>query len=253
MLVLETTQANIMSMAALYGFLEPSREYLQELAGRLQETKPTPFRKNSSMVRRWLRRQRVTSLIDANKHTVKARDYLGNSKLRLALEALILADANRDAIPNYCKAICGVRPHPKEVSFFEHYFWNVGLLSPQEWTEYLSDHHDGDLLNEARKRGPQYALWKLGYREEVLQEDIVKAVLHEATMRFFETGSRKNGKDTAVTAKLWSEQIFRSLEELGKSGDAVQEVLNQLKNITIRLDRTDIASIEALKDNQSED
>jgi len=239
-------------MAALYRFPEPSREYLQELASKLQETKP-PGRKNSAATRRWLRRQRIASLIDSNKHVVKARDFLGNPKLRLALEALIISDASRSSLPRYCKAIAGVLPHPKEVKFFEHYFWNVNLLSPQEWTEYLSEHPDEEFLTEARERGPQYTLWKLGYREEIAQEDIVKAVLHEATMRFFETGSKKNTKDTAVIAKLWSEQIFRSMEELGKSGDAVQEVLNQLKNIAIRLDRTDIASIEALMDNQSED
>jgi hypothetical protein len=65
-------------------------------------------------------------------------------------------------------------------------------------------------------------------------------------MRFFEVGSKKNSKDTALTAKLWSEQIFKSLEELNKSGDAVQEVLEDLKNITIRLEKSSIKDIEAL-------
>ena len=253
MLVSGSTQSNIAEIARLYSFPVPDRAYLRSLQQKLNETKPSPFRASSRPAKAWLRRQRVMSLFSSDRHALKSRDYLGNYKLRPVLEALILADTAREEIPEYCAKICGKKPSPKAVKLFEHYFWNRAVLTPSEWVSYLSGHEEGDFLIECYRRGPVYALWKLGYREEVSQEEVVKGILHESTMRYFETSSKNNSKDTAVTAKLWSEQVFRALEELGKTGDGVQQVLDELKNIAIHLEKTDIASIEALKDGEKEE
>ena len=193
------------------------------------------------------------SLIGANKDAIKSRDYLGNYKIRPVLEALIIAGTDRKSIPEYCAKICGKKPSLKSVKLFEHYSWNRSLLAPSEWSEYLKQHANGSTLLECYRRGPVYALWKLGYREQVSQEEVVRGILHESTMRYFETGSENNSRDTALTAKLWSEQVFRALEELGKTGDGVQQVLRELKNIAIHLEKTDISSIEALNDVEAED
>jgi hypothetical protein len=253
MLVSGSTQSDIVDISRLYSFTVPDRDYLRELSQKLNETKPSPFRATLKPAKAWLRRQRIMSLFTSDESAVKARTYLGNYKLRPVLEALILADTDRASIPDYCAKICGKKPSTKSVRLFEHYFWNRSLLTPSEWAGHLAGHDEGDLLLECYRRGPMYALWKLGYREEVSPDEVVKGILHESTMRYFETGSEKNSKDTAIMAKLWSEQAFRALEELGKTGDGVQQVLDELKNIAIHLEKTDISSIEALKNGKPED
>ena len=238
--------SDVISASEMYGFVPPEQRYLQELSQAIDRTKPKPFRVNSAAARTWLRRQRVMSLISADKDAVRARDYLGDTKVRPVLEALILADTPRSEIPGYCLTLTGKKVTVKSVKFFEHYFWNRNTLTLKEWDSHLSGHSSGEMLMACRERGVEYALWKLGYRVDIEHEQVVRGVLHEATMRFFEVGTKSNSKDTALTAKLWSEQIFKSLEELNKSGDAVQEVLEDLKNITIRLEKSSIKDIESL-------
>ena len=65
-------------------------------------------------------------------------------------------------------------------------------------------------------------------------------------MRFFETSQFENSRDTAMTAKLWAESLFKANEELEKSGDAVKQVLDNLKDIAIKLGKRDITSIDDL-------
>ena len=240
------TYENIVDLAALYGFPPPLLEYLQELNGKLSETRPKPFRQDSTKVRNWLRRQRVMSLMNGDKDALKARKYLGDKKIRPVLESLILADTPRDSIPGYCEAIAGKKPSLKSVQLYEHYFWNRDSMSFFEWEVYLTCHPNGKVLLDCHERGPEFALWKLGYREDIPQDQIVKGVLHEATMRYFETTGKDNTRDTAMTAKMWSETIFRSLEEMNKTGDGVQRVLDDLKHLALRLEGTNIKDIDSV-------
>ena len=238
------TYDDIVDLAVLYGFSAPTRDYLQELNNKISETKPKPFRKNSTKVRNWLRRQRVMSLINGDRDAVSARKFLGDTKMRPVLEALILADADRASIPKYCETIAGKKPTEKSVRLFEHYFWNRDSLSFFEWEVYLTSHPNGKMLVACHERGYEFALWKLGFRENIPQDQIVRNVLHEATMRYFETGGRDNTRDTAMTAKMWSETIFKSLEEMNKTGDGVQRVLDDLRHLALKLEETGIKDID---------
>ena len=102
------------------------------------------------------------------------------------------------------------------------------------------------MLLNCHERGPEFALWKLGYREDIPQDKIVRGVLHEATMRYFETSGKENTRDTAMTAKMWSETIFRSLEEMNKTGDGVQRVLDDLRHLALKLEDTGIKDVNSV-------
>ena len=49
-----------------------------------------------------------------------------------------------------------------------------------------------------------------------------------------------------MTAKLWAENIFRATEELNKTGDAVGQVLDGLRDIAIKLGKRDVSSVHSL-------
>ena len=90
-------------------------------------------------------------------------------------------------------------------------------------------------------------MWRLGFRIELSQQDVIRGVFHESAMRFFETTTQKNTRDTAMTAKMWAENIFKATEELNKTGDEVRQVLDELKSVAIKLGKRDISSIDDLK------
>ena len=135
----------------------------------------------------------------------------------------------------------------KTIDMYRHYFWNRELLSGREWFAYLDKYPDGKMLQQCYKQGIEYALWRTGYRVDLPQKDVIRSVFHESAMRFFETTASPNNRDTAMTAKMWAENIFKATEELNRTGDEVQQVLEELRSVAIKLGKRDITSLESLK------
>ena len=112
--------------------------------------------------------------------------------------------------------------------------------------DYLDDRSDRWLLLNSYDQGHEYALWKLGYRIQTSQEELVDAMLHEAAMRYLETRTMVNGEKTALTAKMWSEVVFKSIEEKDKKGDQAMKVAQEIREIAIKLEKASIKSIKEL-------
>ena len=236
----------ISDTAGLYEFPEPSMRYIAHLRESLWKTRPDPFRPGGAKTRAWIRRQRVMSLFKEDPSALAARELLGLPRARRVMNSLLLAGTPVEEIVEHVLQLTGQTTTQKTVSLYRHYFWNRKLLSTQQWLVYLETHCDGDMLSTCLHRGTEHALWKLGYRVEIPQEVVLRGIFHESSMRFFELADRDNGRDTALTAKLWAESVFRAVEELNRSGDAVQQVIGELRDMAIRLGRRDISSIESL-------
>ncbi|MAP23581.1 MAG: hypothetical protein CL582_21850 [Alteromonadaceae bacterium] len=187
------------------------------------------------------------SLATGQQHALQARDLLGDTKIRPVIEALILSDAALEDISEHTLNITGNKISKNVLDMYRHYFWNRELLSSGEWFSYLEEHPNGELLSQCYRQGLEYALWRLGYRVELSQQDVLRGVFHESAMRFFETTTQSNTRDTAFTAKMWAENIFKATEELNKTGDEVRQVLDELKSVAIKLGKRDISSIDKLK------
>ena len=144
--------------------------------------------------------------------------------------------------------LCNKAVSHKIISLYQHYFWNPKIMSTSKWYAHLQTHPDGQNLKGCFNKGEEYALWKLGYRIDLSQEEMLKTVFHESSMRFMELNGKSNNRHTALTAKLWAENIFKANEELSRSGDTAKEVLEELRGIAIKLGKRDISSIEELGD-----
>jgi len=240
-------QGQIAAAACMYRMPEPSSEYLRGINAKLRETKPARFDITNSPTKAWVRRQRIMSMATEQRHALRARDLLGDTKIRPLLEALILSDASLEDISSYILEIGGQKVAQKTIDMYRHYFWNRELLSGREWFAYLDKYPDGKMLQQCYKQGIEYALWRTGYRVDLPQKDVIRSVFHESAMRFFETTASPNNRDTAMTAKMWAENIFKATEELNRTGDEVQQVLEELRSVAIKLGKRDITSLESLK------
>ena len=241
-----STRAQIASMAEMYAMVPPTQEYLSALDQKLSNTKPNPFRLSSPNVLSWIRRQRMMSLYREDEHATEARDILGDNKKRKIIEALTLAEAESETIAHYLSLLCNTTVSERVINIYQHYFWNPKIMTTKQWFKFLNTHPDGKILKDCLGRDPEYALWKIGHRIELSQEDVLKEVLHESSMRFMELCGRPNNRNTALTAKLWAENLFKAHEELSRTGDAAKEVLEELRGISIKLGKRDISSIEDL-------
>ncbi len=238
----------ICEAAVLYEMPEPDTDYLAVIRDQLERTKPSPFRLDFAETRKWVRRQRIMSLAKEDRYAVQARDLLGNTKVRPVLDALLIADTPVERVTSYIKDITGQSVTKRVINMYAHYFVNRDLLSTSEWFSYYKDPENGNMLKSCYSRGEEFALWKLGHKVELSQKEVIRDLFHESSMRFFETTAMPNGKDTAMTAKLWAENIFKATEEMNKTGDAVSQVIDGLRDIAIKLGKRDISSVQDLGD-----
>ena len=238
----------ICEAAVLYEMPEPDTDYLLVIRDQLERTKPSPFRLDFAETRKWVRRQRIMSLAKEDKYAVQARDLLGNTRVRPVLDALLISDTPVDRIALYLKDITGQSVTKRVINMYAHYFMNRDLLSTSEWFSYFMAHENGKMLKSCYSRGEEFTLWKLGHKVPLSQKEVIRDLFHESSMRFFETAGMPNGKDTAMTAKLWAENIFKATEEMNKTGDAVSQVIDGLRDIAIKLGKRDISSVQDLGD-----
>tara|TARA_B100000131_G_scaffold166520_1_gene160994 strand:- start:16635 stop:17405 length:771 start_codon:yes stop_codon:yes gene_type:complete len=242
----EMSLEQIAETAVMYEMLEPEPGYLAELREKLLETRPTPFRIDFGPTKAWVRRQRIMSLAKEDKHAVEARNLLGDYKARPVLEGLLLSGMGAEEVASNLKEITGKDVSKRTIKMFKHYFWNLELLSTSQWLSYLKKHPEGRVLKSCYSRGPEFALWKLGSSPELEQKAVIRGLFNESSMRFFETAGMPNSRETALTAKLWAENIFKATEELNRTGDAVQQVVDGLRDIAIKLGKRDVSSIQDL-------
>jgi hypothetical protein len=239
------SDAAIKGSSELYDIRPPEDGYLHVLRAKT----PQPIAKTPVGVRMWQRRMRVHSMCSHLDAANEARECLLEPRLRPLLEILLLADTPREDIPKYCKDITGLKPSVKAVKLFEHYFWNRSLLSDKQWGLFLNkDREDKEKwhLHDCYMQGPEYALWRMGYRIEVDHQHMLELVAQEACMRIMQSTVDPNTRDTAIKANLWLDGYMKVLERLDREGHAKQEVLDLLRSMSIRLDKSTVEDIESV-------
>ncbi len=241
------TLEGVVQAATLYQMVPPPLEYLRALRDQLEETKPSPFRMTSGATRSWVRRQRVMSMANNEPAAVEARQLLADNKLRPILEALLTADVGVDKVVKHVLTLTGRTLSKEVVDRYRHYFWNRDLMSLADWTAYLDEYPGGRDLLSCRKQGEEFALWKLGYRVELSKQEVLQTILHESAMRFVELNGYNNGMKTATAAKFWADNVFRSIEALDKGGDSVKQVVDSLRDLSIKLGRREVSSVERVR------
>lgn len=241
------TLEGIVQAASLYQMVPPTLSYLRALRDQLDETKPSPFRMTSGAVRSWVRRQRVMSMANNDPAAVEARQLLADNKLRPILEALLIADVDVDKVVAHVKTLTGRSVSKEVVDRYRHYFWNRDVMSLADWNLYLDSYTGGKDLMSCLKQGEEFALWKLGYRVELSKQEILQTILHESAMRFVELNGHSNGIKTATAAKFWADNVFKSIEVLDKGGDSIKQVVDSLRDLSIKLGRREISSVERVR------
>lgn len=241
------TLDQIVATAQLYQMVPPTLAYLRALRDQLEGTKPSPFRMASSATRAWVRRQRVMSMANNDPAAVEARTLLSDNKLRPILETLLMTDIDLNKVVMHVHNITGRAVSKEVVDKYRHYFWNRDIMSMADWSAYLEDYPGGKDLMSCRKQGEEFALWKLGHRVELSKQEILQTIMHESAMRFVELNSFNNGMKTAMAAKFWADNVFRSVEALDRTGDSVKQVVDDLREVAIKLGRRDISSVEHLR------
>jgi len=245
----EFSYAEITMVIEGYGFPAPSKEELTFLKKQMAATKPRPFRKHHQKTLRWIRQEGMWSMYSQDPVVLDAKALLGEVHVRRTIEYLLVANTSVEDTAGYLEAVLGRKVSVATVEAYRHYFCNVDLLTAKQWFDYFKrfGNEAYDLRDTFQLRSSEFALWKLGYRVELDRSDVMKAMFHEGVMRFMETSQLDNGLKTAQTGKIWSEVVFDADDRMQGAQDSVRAILDELREIRIKLGRRDISSLEDLK------
>lgn len=249
----------IVRAATGYGFVEPDLVDVEGICARV-ETVITDCR-DEAKVLEWIHAEKLWPAYTENADAKAAYAMLGEVHARRIVELLAVSNATPASIVGYLDEMVSYPVSPAAVRQYIFLFWNVNSLSARDWFAYFKMMEDNDpaasdfrpgeggtLRDCFQLRNPVFALWKLGHRAEVARSDAFRSMFHEAVMRFTETSLVRNGLKTAQCGKLWAEVAFGADERLQGTSDNVKQILDELRDIRIRLGHRTISSVEELGD-----
>lgn len=137
------TDAQVVHSLDELGLLSPHPQYLPLLRQELQQNPPPqpfePFNRFNRPSALYLRDQKVYDMFVRTPAVEEAWEILGNQRLRLMAEKMVMANVTNKVTINKVNKKHGTFFTEAGVKAFEHYFWNRNLLTFDQWGRYLYD------------------------------------------------------------------------------------------------------------------
>lgn len=241
---------DVVELSELHSFLPPDSQALKRIRKEIQRNKEALKKATRPAKYALAKRLKIRGLAAKDQVSKVVTEHMSCRSARPALEYLLTARADHGDIARLVTERTGRATSAEHVSLYAHYFWDLSFLSERRTYDFFDEHPRGADLLGCFLQGADYALWKLGSPREMGQTEILNKVLQESAMRFLETHHMEANRNTAMTAKFWAENIFKATEELNKTGDPIAQVIDEIRNVSLRLGRRKISSLEDLKNRE---
>lgn len=240
LLVKGSSDADIASLCLLYELPTPTKDYLENLRVELGSIR--------SQDTSWLRKHQILGIWNETPDVMAAKDLLTHFKARPIIEALLISGLSSEDAAMYLKQLVKIEASPRIINLFSHYFWNSEVMSGMAWILFLKDYagSHGNHLRHYQQKGADHTLWKLGIQVAPDPKQVIADVLFESHKRYNELKTYPNGQDTALAAKMWSEQAFKAISEGRHVDGELTNTLNELNQVPIRLGKRAISSVNSL-------
>ena len=135
------TDAQLLRALDQYGFLEPQQNYLGFLRQELASTPPPnpfdPFNKLHRPSMQYLRDQQVYEMFFATPGVQEAMGYLTDPSKRMQVEQIIMSRLDIRSVAAKINKRHGWFLTEDGITSYRHYFWNLKLLTFDQWGRYL--------------------------------------------------------------------------------------------------------------------
>jgi hypothetical protein len=136
-----TTDAQLLRELDQRGFLEPQQNYLGFLRQEIGATPPPqvfqPFNKLHRPSMQYLRDQQVYEMFFPTSGLEEAQSYLADPEKRMLVEQVIMARLDIRAVAAKLNRKHGWFLTEDGISTYRHFFWNLKLLTFDQWGRYL--------------------------------------------------------------------------------------------------------------------
>lgn len=213
---------------------------------------PEPWEPTKSdECKEYLRRNGIYDLWFPNAGVQEAYRILNKPQLRSDVEQLILSPMRVEEIIQRMVRHRGITLTVEGINAFEHYFWNKGLLSMQEWVRYLdcrpAYYERATALTASPDMAHVLVPWISGMAgppATLNTGTVSKRIRDVAFMKVLEIEKSPATLAHSKMMKNYMDVIKIAESELRQSDVALKDVLQAFDKFRLRRDDTEIPSID---------
>jgi hypothetical protein len=200
---------------------------------------------------RWLKSQRVHTIVHQDDAARAMFDIIKSSRLRELVERMLIGGVTHVEAAYRLRNL-GWAVDEQAVADFRHYFWNTELMGVGDWTHYFRVDSKGrtrdvqDTYEASLYAGPQLALYRSGVRVEIDRKGAMQEIYNELIMTFREVKTLPtDAKKVEMLASL-SRSIARVDERIEAGDSALQDVLTKFQKFRVISDDSELPSVTQL-------
>ncbi len=196
---------------------------------------------------RFLKAEQIYLLHHPDKHTRECHLLVTNLKARPIIESLLLGRLDSKEIAKKVNSRLGEFITVEAIEAYGRYYWNVGLLTVEQWTVLLADYdHRRDQTLAIVNGGQAMALHKLGFQQNLESKIILRDMLDSLYFDFREWRAKpqSSAKTKAMTAIARSAVLVDT--QLSQADSALKESLKAFEHFRIKQQEQGVADIRDL-------
>lgn len=232
------TDEQILSDLLDWSFLAPDPVYLPTLRGRITAP-PANYQPTNRMHRatsQYLRDQGVYEAFFAVNAFNDALELLSNPEKRLLVEQILISRIDLKQAAIRVNQSRNLHITEEALATYRHYFWNVDLLTFDDWGRYL---YGRSALYEqymALLRAPvSLAYHHLRIEQQIESKNMIREIMELAYFTAKEVGIRPGtGMEKVKAIALMGKLVNECHQSLSTSDMALKDVLSQFENFRMQ-------------------
>lgn len=223
---------------------------------RVQPEDFSPWDRAHAPSSRWLRAQKIFSLLHPDEATLEMKDCIVQKpRLRSEIESLLLGNVSpKEAAYRLRKR--GDKIGEVAIAEYRHYFWNTEIMRLSDWADYFATDADDSgtgrtsgtqtAFQAALNGGAEVALYRLGIKRELDSKQIMTEVQAELYHTFLEVKSLPLSYKKVSMLSALARSLARIDERVQAGDTALQDVLKKFEKFKVLTDDSKVPSLLGL-------
>jgi len=195
----------------------------------------------------FLERMGVKDMFYPTPEVAKATAILQQQALRENVEVALLGRIPHREIAGRMNTRFGCSLGEEDLASYEHFYYNVPLLSMTGWSEFLAEHQEDEYDRRvALHCGSNMALHRLGFKTTLESKQVLRKVQQQLYFRLVDLDRFPTTPDVVRMENALSRTLLSVDERLRESDLALKEVMDQFKRFQMERDNEKVADAHQL-------
>lgn len=217
---------------------ETSESYLSLIREEMEEGKPNPLKPDKEQKHRpslkYLKDKKIYSLYNPDTYSKEATaDILGNMQVRPMVETMLLGRVPHKEIARKVNEKFGMFLRAESVAAYEHYYWNVNLLTVDDWVRLFEGSKKAGTVESIIQGGRGVALFRLGYPVDVDAKDVLQQTLETLYFDLQDWKTQPRSIEKTKALNMIAKAVTLLDEQLSQAESAIKDSLKAFEKFRI--------------------